>query len=161
MAARLFTHGYDLFAPCECLIYHLWSRAHRATQTADPALSATGADERAALRRRSQRRVKVLLGMCAAQESPSLVDRSAAVGARFGLGTARALSEFAKSAGVDFAESTVLGGEMGSVGAALEAPDVDCAADSIAEVRRSAVADSEKELRMLAALSLVQSFLTK
>ncbi|OQS06987.1 hypothetical protein THRCLA_01000 [Thraustotheca clavata] len=29
MAARLFTHGYDFFAPCKSVVYHLWSRAHR------------------------------------------------------------------------------------------------------------------------------------
>ncbi|KAF0697729.1 Aste57867_11615 [Aphanomyces stellatus] len=29
MAARLWTHGYDFFAPPEAVVYHLWSRAHR------------------------------------------------------------------------------------------------------------------------------------
>ena len=31
MAVRLFTHGYDLFAPPTAVCYHLWSRDHRVT----------------------------------------------------------------------------------------------------------------------------------
>ncbi|ETW10480.1 hypothetical protein, variant [Aphanomyces invadans] len=31
MAARLWTHGYDFFAPTEAVVYHLWSRSHRPT----------------------------------------------------------------------------------------------------------------------------------
>lgn len=30
MAARLFTHGYDFFAPTEAVVYHLWNRGYRA-----------------------------------------------------------------------------------------------------------------------------------
>ena len=33
MALRLYTHGYDLYAPTESVVYHLWSRAHRPTTT--------------------------------------------------------------------------------------------------------------------------------
>jgi [Skp1-protein]-hydroxyproline N-acetylglucosaminyltransferase len=29
MAARLYTHGYDFFAPAQAVVYHLWSRGHR------------------------------------------------------------------------------------------------------------------------------------
>jgi hypothetical protein len=29
MAARLYTHGYDLYAPSKTVIFHLWSRRHR------------------------------------------------------------------------------------------------------------------------------------
>jgi hypothetical protein len=29
MALRLYTAGYDLYAPRETVVYHLWSRAHR------------------------------------------------------------------------------------------------------------------------------------
>ncbi|OQR94205.1 hypothetical protein ACHHYP_01617 [Achlya hypogyna] len=29
MAARLFTNGFDFFAPSEAVVYHLWSRGHR------------------------------------------------------------------------------------------------------------------------------------
>ena len=31
MAVRLYTHGYDLYAPPETVVYHLWSRSHRPT----------------------------------------------------------------------------------------------------------------------------------
>lgn len=34
IAVRLFTHGYDCYAPPETVCYHLWSRAHRPTQRA-------------------------------------------------------------------------------------------------------------------------------
>jgi [Skp1-protein]-hydroxyproline N-acetylglucosaminyltransferase len=29
MAVRLYTAGYDMYAPCESVCYHLWSRSHR------------------------------------------------------------------------------------------------------------------------------------
>ncbi len=35
MAIRLFTHGFDCFAPPTTVCYHLWSREHRATFQAD------------------------------------------------------------------------------------------------------------------------------
>ena len=31
MSARLWTHGWDFFAPPEHFIYHLWSRSYRPT----------------------------------------------------------------------------------------------------------------------------------
>jgi hypothetical protein len=31
VAVRLFTHGYNLYAPSETVCYHLWSRDHRPT----------------------------------------------------------------------------------------------------------------------------------
>lgn len=35
MAVRLYTHGYDLYAPPETVCFHLWSRSHRPTQIPD------------------------------------------------------------------------------------------------------------------------------
>lgn len=29
MAARMFTRGWDFFAPPQAVVYHLWSRGHR------------------------------------------------------------------------------------------------------------------------------------
>jgi len=35
MALRLYLEGYNLYAPSESVLYHLWSRSHRPTQMAD------------------------------------------------------------------------------------------------------------------------------
>ena len=29
MAAQLWTHGFDCFAPLQAVVYHLWTRDHR------------------------------------------------------------------------------------------------------------------------------------
>lgn len=31
MAARMFTRGWDFFAPPQAVVYHLWTRGHRAS----------------------------------------------------------------------------------------------------------------------------------
>ena len=35
MAARLYTNGWDFFAPTQAVVYHLWSREYRHTFTED------------------------------------------------------------------------------------------------------------------------------
>jgi [Skp1-protein]-hydroxyproline N-acetylglucosaminyltransferase len=83
MALRLYTWGYDLYAPSESVCYHLWSRAHRPTSPL-LAVGETEADKQAA-RDRSQRIVKEQL----AGRGP-------------GLGSERCAHEFAKALKVDF-----------------------------------------------------------
>ena len=36
MAARLYTNGWDFFAPTQAVVYHLWSREYRHTFTVQP-----------------------------------------------------------------------------------------------------------------------------
>lgn len=89
MAVRLYTHGYDLFAPPETVCYHLWSRSHRPTpvqETASPEVK----------QRRDEQRNK----------ARQLVLEQLRGQGR-GLGTERTASEFAKATGVDFEEQSI------------------------------------------------------
>ena len=58
---RLWTHGFDFYAPGEAVLYHLWSRAHRPNFRHGPQKKQDRAraegEERAA-----RRRVRRLLG---------------------------------------------------------------------------------------------------
>ena len=70
MSTRLYTHGYDFFAPPEAVVYHLWSRDHRPAFTTAAAVPSRLGDEavkKRLLRLQSQKRVRQLLGM----EKPS------------------------------------------------------------------------------------------
>jgi len=87
MAVRLFTHGYNLYAPKETVCYHLWSRAHRPTPATQKRREARKEQQKAT----SQSTVKKQL-----QGDVSMI------GETFGLGKDRTVSEFAEHLGVDF-----------------------------------------------------------
>ena len=133
MAARLWTSGFDFFAPPQNVVYHLWSRAGRRTVDDDAASAPRAADRAAAL----------------ARVEAALDGTDAA-----GLGSSRPLAAFFRRVGVDFAGKRLLpGAEHGglppasfAVGAkvvedlaALAAPR----AEAEAQVSESAPADRE------------------
>jgi [Skp1-protein]-hydroxyproline N-acetylglucosaminyltransferase len=95
MAVRLFTHGYDMYAPPETVCYHLWSRSHRPTQT--PA-----EDPHKLERRRASLAVvqKQLRGE--QQQQQQQQQQQHQLGCRYGLGTVRTVAQFAERLGVDF-----------------------------------------------------------
>ena len=95
MAARLWTSGWDFFAPTEHVIFHLWSRAGRRTFWELP--------EVAEARARSQARVRRLLR---SEEADGGADAGEEFGA-FGLGTRRTLAAFEELCGVRFAARSV------------------------------------------------------
>lgn len=106
MAARLWTHGYDFYAPTTNLVYHLWDRSYRETfwQVTDSL----------AEKPRSIAHVQALLqgapGPSAAQ-GPSAVE-----GPTFGLGRMRTLDQYEEWCGVSFgkriaSERAALGGQ--------------------------------------------------
>lgn len=80
MAARLFTHGYDVYAPTETLAWHCWSRSYRPLYNDD----LPDAKPSAAARDRLE---AVLTGAAS--------DAS-------GLGSSRSLAEYEEFAGVSF-----------------------------------------------------------
>lgn len=101
MAARLYTSGFDFFAPPEAVVYHLWSRSARPPELHDP-----HKEEKQLAKRRAQAIVRQLLEM-----------EAGGLGGCRGLGTARSLQQFAAAAGVDFPGRRVLqpdGGRGGS-----------------------------------------------
>lgn len=88
MAVRLYTHGYNLYAPAETVVYHLWSRSHRPTP-----IQETLSDETKHYREQQRK---------AAREIVLQQLRGAE-----GLGTERSVQEFAEALGVDFVASTI------------------------------------------------------
>ena len=66
---RLHTHGYNLFAPAETVLYHLYSRQHRPTfqelqqQPSSSALCVTDPVVIEVQKRRSMRMVQHMLGL--------------------------------------------------------------------------------------------------
>jgi [Skp1-protein]-hydroxyproline N-acetylglucosaminyltransferase len=93
MAVRLFTHGYDLYAPRETVCYHLWSRAHRPKTLEQPRWN--DSSQREKLKTKSQDKVK-----------RQLVGDESTIDGSYGLGTIRSVSSFAEHLGVDFANQT-------------------------------------------------------
>ena len=89
MAVRLFTHGYDCFAPNETVVYHLWSRAHR-----PPVASRSDENKQQKSRQKSKSTANVMLQLSG---DPSVL------GVQFGRGTERSAAEFEEKLGVNFA----------------------------------------------------------
>lgn len=116
MAARLFTHGYDFFAPTEAIVYHLWSRDHRPTFQ-----QAQTDTKREAMKARSLKRVRALLGLTSSgdrQSEPNDHDHAhddnlqvhenkQIVLDAFGLGSVRSLGDFEQWACVDLKSGKV------------------------------------------------------
>ena len=91
LAARLWTHGYDIYHPPRPVTYHHWERNARRTHFDDHA-------NWGELDARSFARVRHLLGTQTSTDPVVLVDME-----RYGLGTARSLEEYQEFCGVDFA----------------------------------------------------------
>lgn len=88
LSLRAFTHGYDLFQPCELLLWHLYSRDYRSKHWDDHLLERgvqIGWGERDA---RSRARIKQFLA------EPFV--------GRFGLGSERTLADYEAYAGISF-----------------------------------------------------------
>ena len=85
MAVRLFTWGYDLFAPAQSVVYHCWSREHRPPPLLQQLDDNHQQERIAQLRQKSMAKV-----------------REQVLGRGEGLGTVRSVSDFAASIGVDF-----------------------------------------------------------
>lgn len=93
MGARLWTHGYDFYAPSTNLVFHLWDRSYRETfwQVSDELLD----------KPRSVARVHALLEGAREPSAPpdiALVERAAPLG----LGSARTLEAYEEWCGVSF-----------------------------------------------------------
>jgi hypothetical protein len=93
LAVRLWTHGFDLFAPNEHVIYHDYS-----TDRARPRHWSDNRDW-SARNQRSLSRARHLLGMERSEDPEVLRDMD-----RYGLGTARTLDEYQRFADIDFAQ---------------------------------------------------------
>ncbi|CEO94842.1 Glycosyltransferase (GlcNAc) [Plasmodiophora brassicae] len=97
MAARIFTSGYDCFAPSRVVCCTKWSRDYRPTFRENPGSQS--------LTHLSVRRMRFVL-----EASDGDVDDIGDVG-RYGLGRVRTMREYQQVAGVDFRKRSVLGDE--------------------------------------------------
>ncbi|CAE7827708.1 gnt1 [Symbiodinium sp. CCMP2592] len=88
MATRLWTSGFDFFAPTKVIGYHLWTRKHR------PVFREHGSEEQRRREMESQQRVRQLL-------------RGDADVPGGGLGSRRPLAEYEELAGLSFANRTL------------------------------------------------------
>jgi hypothetical protein len=96
MAARLWTHGWDLFAPSEALIYHAYGKTtQRKTHWVDNR-------DWPRLNQRSRARVAHLIGSAPCQDAEALRDLD-----KYGLGDARSLDDYQRLSGIDFKARTI------------------------------------------------------
>ncbi|CAB9522124.1 Glycosyltransferase (GlcNAc) [Seminavis robusta] len=93
MAVRLYTHGYDLYAPVQSVCYHLWSRAHRPTATTQRTTTPW-----------QQKRKQASLQAVRQQ----LTDTTSLDSRYLGLGSVRTAQQFATELGVDFDECKIV-----------------------------------------------------
>ncbi len=96
LAARLFTHGWDIFTPNAVPIYHDYKRRPERRLHWDDHLDWQNSN------RRSKARIRHLLGMESSKD-PDVLDEIE----KYGLGIARSLAEYEKFAGVDFQTRTI------------------------------------------------------
>lgn len=114
MAVRLYTHGYNLFAPPETVCYHLWTRDHRPTFQVDIGIGSTSDDTNsnsnnntttsATEEKQVESNKKHLLRM----QSLTIVKNQllGTTGVR-GLGSQRSVQDFQDILGVDFKKGTI------------------------------------------------------
>lgn len=95
LAARLWTHGWDMFGPTETALWHRWNRGTRRKLWDDRP------DEWSAANERSLARMRHLFGMEPAPAS-SLIDID-----RYGLGTFRSLAQFQEFSGIHYKERQI------------------------------------------------------
>jgi hypothetical protein len=96
MAVRLWTHGWDLYLPNDCLLYHDYTagrndKRHWSDNRDWPPLSRRGTD-----------RVMHLLGTRRGTEAATIFRLD-----EFGLGPVRSLAEYERHAGIDFAHRRI------------------------------------------------------
>lgn len=108
LAARLWTHGWDLFTPTKCTVYHEYSdRPNKRRHWHDHKLWIE-------LSRSGARRVRHIMGT-----EPSTDAEIARESGKYGLGTRRSLEQYEAFAGVDFRRKLIDGKSQEQVEAAL------------------------------------------
>jgi hypothetical protein len=102
MAARLYTHGVDLYAPPQTVCYHLWNRDRPSRRRVGAEeVRGDGDDDAPTVGDDWARRTR--------EDSLDVV-RMQLRGSGRGLGTARSVAQFARELGVDFESQTLTAG---------------------------------------------------
>jgi hypothetical protein len=97
LSVRAFTHGWDLFAPNDVLLYHNYTPDARPRHWQDN-------KDWARLNDLSYARVRALLGIAGVTPPPAASDDSE----HYGLGTSRTLDQFERESGISFAGKTTV-----------------------------------------------------
>lgn len=98
MSARLWTSGWDFFAPSEAIVYHLWTRNYRSTFHE--------VEDARALDHRQQSLVEVKRQITGDDDGGERGDASRASDL-LPLGSARSIGEYQQHVGVNFKTQTV------------------------------------------------------
>jgi hypothetical protein len=105
---RLYTHGYDFFAPGEAVVYHLYSRQHRKT------IQAQETAERKQLKEQSRDIVKSFFIKAPEQENghdkpinDTVFSNEVINHSFYGLGTIRSKGEYEKESGINFEKQEI------------------------------------------------------
>lgn len=101
MAARLYTHGFDLYNPSRAVCSHSYERSAAPNVYADN--NAAGRPDWVAKQRRSQARVRKLLGW----RDDNTQAEAGGTGDPFGVGTVRSVGEYMRRARIDWTERTM------------------------------------------------------
>ncbi len=96
LAARLWTHGYNLYQPNAIVVYHDWNRGNRPTHFSDN--NKTWQHQN----KGSVARVRHLFGTEQTNDASVLVDIE-----KYGFGTVRSLAQYQEYCGVDFSKKII------------------------------------------------------
>jgi hypothetical protein len=125
MAARLWTHGWDLFSPTYMTLYHKWSREYRSTFW-----ELLKSNERKTQEIQGYKRLKHILNLSESPSSPSSSSNSSPVSLtdihKYGLGTTRSLEDYQTFIGINFQSKKV--SERAKLGLSPNAPTDECMA---------------------------------
>lgn len=111
LAARLWTHGYDIYHPNHAVIYHNWDRSYRRTHFEDH-------KNWSKLNEHSFARVRHLLGTEKSNDPAVIKDID-----KFGLGQERTLQDYENYSGVNFSKQIIQQKALDGKFTAKKAPD--------------------------------------
>lgn len=113
LALRLFTSGYDLFAPPETVCFHLWSRDHRKSFQGDIGTSQVESRDNADSSMSTWQQTSKAKSLAKIRSQLAGTDTKS-------IGKCRTVTEFASRLGVDFKKGIIL---LGSENGCLEDED--------------------------------------
>jgi Glycosyltransferase (GlcNAc) len=102
MAVRLWTHGYDFFAPSETVIFHLWSRSYRPSFR-----EVTTSRHDGTLQDISNYRMALILNTTPMKQADHIVQEGKLEMDKYGCGTKRSLCEYQEFAGVNYSSKAI------------------------------------------------------
>ena len=157
MAVRLYTHGYDLYAPSEAVCFHLWSRDHRPVPSSPPPSIQNNVNTTTSSSNKKDDNNDTMKRIMNRKHAQEIVQRQVEQGEGPGLGTKRSVRDWARVLVVNFVERTIGGIESATRARATRegtAPINNEQATAVREVLEVKIGDSCDE-----AMTTIQTFL--